>query len=234
MIVLMDIHPHSRPAPPPSRLLLATVALSQPVSTRNPGRTFAGISGISLASFAALLGWGLGLRPDLGAIPTTPLLLYAATCLASFLAHLWAALVPPPGQVLPSAQLAARLPLVLSAITTPLGILLGTGAHGGLSGGHQTGFWLSALPCVSSGLAVAAAPTLLGVCVLHRLFPRGSWRAGLAVGGASSVLAGLALELHCPRSDLLHVGLVHGSVMVAPALILALLGLIAALRPTAP
>jgi hypothetical protein len=198
-----------------------------PVKTRRPARAAAGIALMSLACALSVVFWGLGLRKDLGAIPALPLLLYSAACLVSFGGQLAAALIPPPGQVLPSGHRCSRFSIVSLAITIPVGIVLGVRAHPGVpaTASHLSSFWAHALPCVLDGFAVAAVPALLAVLSLRRLVPRGSWCTALAVGGACGVLAGLALELHCPRSDLLHVGLAHGSVMVMPALLLALLGI---------
>jgi hypothetical protein len=222
-----DSSARARPAPPPSPALLAAVAQAKPVKTRRPRRATAGIILLSLACGLSLAVWGMGLRKDLGTIPTIPLLLYAAACLASFGGQLVAALVPPPGEVLPSSRRSTGMTFVLLAITVIVGLVLGVRAHPGapMAWGHWTHFWSNALPCVLNGLAVAVVPATLGVQALHRLIPRGSWRTSLAVGGACGVLAGLALELHCARVDLVHVALAHGSVMVLPALLLAAIGI---------
>jgi hypothetical protein len=223
----LEASAHPLPVPPPSAALLAKVARMEAVKTRRPARAAAGIALLSVACTVSLLVWGMGLRRDLGAIPTFPLLLYAAACLGGFGGQLVAALVPPPGQVLPSSRRSLGMTIALLAITVTAGTVLGVRAHPGvpLTIGQFAGFWASALPCLLDGLVVAAVPATLAVLSLRRLIPRGSWRTTLAVGGACGILAGLALELHCPRVDLLHVGLAHGSVMVGPALVLALAGI---------
>jgi hypothetical protein len=222
-----DTSTYKLPAPPPSMVLLTEVGGMKAVRTRRPIRAASGIALLSLACVMSLLVLVLGLRKDLGSVPTLPLLLYGAACLTSFGGQLAAALVPPPGQVLPSGHRSSRMSMVSLAITVPVGVVLGIRAHtaGPVNLGHLTNFWAHAIPCLLNGLAVAAVPALLGVRALRRLVPRGSWRMALAVGGACGVLAGLALELHCPRYDLVHVALAHGSVMVLPALLLALLGI---------
>jgi negative regulator of sigma F NrsF-like protein len=223
----LDASVHSLPAPPPSPTLLAAVSRTTPVTTRRPGRTFAGIALISIACVVSLLVWSLGLRRDLGSIPLIPVFLYGAACLASFGAHLATAVLPSAGEVLPAAHRSVRLSFFLATITVPLGILLGVRAHPGThpTVGQLAGFWTHALPCLLNGFTIAAVPALLAIIALRRVIPRGSWRVALPVGGAAGVLAGLALELHCPRFDLVHVGLAHGSVMVIPALLLAILGI---------
>lgn len=215
------------PAPPPSPSLLAQVEKAGPVKTRRPLRAAAGIALVSLASALSLLAALLGLRDDLRAIPPLPLVLYAAACLVSFGGQLAAALVPARGEVLPSAQSSTWMVAVCLGLTVPLGFVVGTHAHPDWPwrSGDLEDFWTHALPCLGHGLAVAAVPALLGVRALRRVIPHGSWRTTLPVGGACGVLAGLILPLHCPRADLVHVGLVHGAVMVLPALLLALLGM---------
>lgn len=219
------------PAPPLSPLLLAALAETRPVKTRRPIRAAAAIAFGSLAYGLSLLVWGLGLREDLGAVPTWPLVLYCAACLVSFGGQLAAALIPPHGEVLPAGARSSSLPLVSLAIAVPLGILLGMRAHPGVPWrfGHLANFWQHALPCLLQGLVIAAVPAALGVLALRRLVPRGTWREALAVGSACGVLAGLALQLHCPRADLIHLGLAHGSAMVVLAIVPALL----AVRPRA-
>jgi hypothetical protein len=168
----------------------------------------AGVALVSLAWALALVG-GLGLRHDLG----SPLLLYAAICLVGFGGQLAAALVPPRGEVLPAGHLS--LSMVSLAVTVPLGIIVGLRAHPTSP--------VAAWPGLADGLAAANVPAFAGLLALRRLVPGVSWRAGLALGGASGVLAGLVLQLHCPRTDLVHLAVVHGAVMVGPAVLLALL-----------
>jgi hypothetical protein len=125
--------------------------------------------------------------------------------------------------VLPDGHRSARLSMLMTAVTVPLGLLVGMhiGEPGvGLSH-HAAGRTWS---CLLSGFLVAAVPATLALLALGRLIPMGAWRTALAVGGAAGVLAGLTLELHCPSADVAHLGLAHGTVMVAPAVLLALLG----------
>jgi Negative regulator of sigma F len=215
------------PAPPLSPLLLAALAETRPVKTRRPLRTAAGIGLVSVAGGLSVLFWGLRLREDLAEIPPVPLLLYCAAGFVSFGAQLAAALIPPRGEVLPAGARSSSLPLVSLATAVPLGVLFGMRAHPGLpwSFGDLTMVWQHVLPCLLDGLLVAAGPALLGMLALRRLVPPGSWREAFAVGGACGVLAGLILQLHCPRADLVHLALAHGSVMVVPALVLAVLGI---------
>jgi hypothetical protein len=196
------------------------------VATRRPARTLAGVVLVSLGCAASLVAWVIGLRRDLGTLPAFPVVLYAIACLASFAAHMAVALVPAPGEVLPAGFRSARLSLVMTLITVPLGLYVGTHVQGDSPAGlvHHHHFWPNALACLANGLGVAAVPALLGVLALRRIIPMGAWKTALAVGAAAGVLAGLALQFHCPITNAAHVGLAHGTVMLAPALILALLG----------
>jgi len=215
------------PPPAPSPELLAAVARTQRVRTRRPARTWLGISLVSVACAVSLLSWALGLRRDLGSVPLVPLMLFTIAALISFGTHLAAALIPPPGQVLPSGHRSARLSVLLSLIALPLGLLVGMHVHGEVPAAimHTHPFWRSGLACLASGLSVAAVPAILGLLALRRIVPMGAWRPALAVGAAAGVLAGLALQFHCPISQVAHVSLAHGALMVLPGLSLALLGI---------
>ncbi len=215
------------PPPAPSSELLAAVEQTQPVRTRRPARTWLGISLVSVACAVSLLTWVLGLRRDLGSVPVVPLVLFAMASLVSFGSHLAAALIPPPGQVLPSGNRSARLSVLLSLIAIPLGLLVGVHVHGDIPAAimHTHRFWRSGLACLASGFSVAAVPATVGLLALRRIIPMGAWRPALAVGAAAGVLAGLALQFHCPISQLTHVGMAHGAAMVLPGLLLAWLGI---------
>jgi hypothetical protein len=214
-----------RPPPPPSPELLAAVAQTQPVRTRRPARTWLGIALVSLAWVVSLVTWVIGLRRDLGSIPLAPLILFALASIATFGIHLAAALIPAAGQVLPAGHRSARVSILLSVIAVPIGLLAGLHIHGDLAATvHPHRLWRSGLACLASGFSVAALPAILGGFSLRRIIPVGAWRPALAVGAAGGVLAGLALQFHCPISQLAHVGFAHGAAMVLPALFLALLG----------
>jgi hypothetical protein len=214
------------PAPAPSLELLAVVEHTHPVRTRRPRRTWLGITLVSLACAASLLTWAIGLRRDLGSIPPAPLVLFTMASLTSFGAHLAAALIPAAGQVLAPGHRSARVSILLSIIAVPLGLLVGVHVHGDLPEAvvHTRRSWSNGFACLASGFSVAAVPATLGLLALRRIIPMGAWRPALAVGAAAGVLAGLALQFHCPIPQLAHVGSAHGAAMVLPGLVLALLG----------
>jgi hypothetical protein len=214
------------PPPAPSAALAAAVAAALPVKTRRPLRTFAGVLLVSLACATCLVIWGLGVRRDLGSVPVGPLGLYALASVVSFAALLAAALVPPRGQVLPGGDRAAKVAALVTVVMIAIGVYVGTHVYGDapVLVLDPRLFGIKALACLASGSAVAAAPAAAGLWALRRLIPVGAWRAGLAVGGAAGVIAGLALQLHCPIIDVTHVAVAHGGMVAAPAVLLSLLG----------
>ena len=72
----------------------------------------------------------------------------------------------------------------------------------------------------------APPPSAALLAVVAWAKPVKTRRPGRTVAGIAllSVACALSLELHCPRVDLLHVGVAHGAVMVLPALLLAAIG----------
>jgi len=83
------------------------------------------------------------------------------------------------------------------------------------AGSHA--FWLSSLLCLDITLAWAAAPLLLAALALRRAFPAApGWRSAL-VGGGLGLLAGAAINLHCPNVDPAHLLAGHGVPVVAAA-----------------
>jgi len=196
------------------------VSEAGPVTTREPLRTVVGVGALSVAAGVLVLAT-VGWRADLLGPSGGPRWLYGLACLVSFALQLSAALLPAPHQVLPASRRARRCSLALLAITVPLGVAVGSATPSALPSTPDV--WSGALHCALISLAAATTPALLGVLVLLRLTPRGPWQSALAVGGAAGTLGGLLLSLHCPRSDLTHLILVHATTVVLPAVLLALL-----------
>jgi negative regulator of sigma F NrsF-like protein len=208
--------------PPPSPALERALAGLRPIRTRRPARVLIGVAGASL-SYAAAFVWKLGVRGDLVRLPLAPFALYAAASVATFLALLWCALVPPPGQVLPSGTTSARVTaLMLGAL---VGLDLAIAAHplagGALQATSLGGFFTAAGRCLATSLGVVVVPVALGLWSLRRLLLVNGWRVLLALGGAAGALGGLVLHIHCAASDAAHVGLVHGAALLLPAAMLA-------------
>lgn len=213
--------------PPPSPALERALADLRPSGTRRPLRTLGGIALASLA-YAALVAWKMGIRGDLRQMPLFPFVLYGASCLATFVALLACALIPPRGQVLPSGSVARRITTWTVSVLVALDLLVAFTSPGGSALGGVTRLeqvFVGGWPCLASALGIVSVPILLGLWSVRRLIPIGGWRVLMALGGAAGALAGLILHLHCPVQDPAHVGLVHGTVLIVPAAILAATGL---------
>lgn len=211
-------------APPPlDPALEDALADLEPVPARRPRRQFATIC------LASLLCGGLmllvaRLRPDLGGLPTLWLVLYCAAWLASFLVITWLVMVPGRGHVMPSWRHAGVGAVIASTGFVAAGLLFDRSAPGLsvssepslrslMSHGHGCLLW---------GTVTSLVPVALGALLLRGTVPVGSRWAGAGMGAAGGSLGGLVLHLHCPVADALHLGVIHGGVVVAGAAIGAL------------
>jgi len=210
--------------PPPSPAIERVLADLRPVRTRRPTRVLAGVAGASLACAAALIA-KLGVRGDLASLPPVPFALYAAAGLSTFLALLWCALIPPRGQVLSSGRTSARVTAVMlgSLVGVDLVIALHPFAAQLSHALSLAGAVAAAGRCLATSLAVAAAPLALGLWSLRGVLLVSGWRVMAALGGAAGALGGLVLHAHCAVSNAPHVALVHGTALLLPAFVLALL-----------
>jgi hypothetical protein len=75
--------------------------------------------------------------------------------------------------------------------------------------------------CLEVGLATALVPVVIGAIFLRGALPVGSRWIAAALGAGGGCLGGLVLHLHCNIVDGLHVGLVHGGVVIVAALLSA-------------
>jgi hypothetical protein len=207
------------PAPPAmSRALEAELAHLAPVRLRRPLRQLALLVAVSLLYGAGLVWW-LAMRPDLHQLPMGWLFGVGLAWLLGFLVPMTLATVPARGSMMPRWRLAGIASVVASVAMIGLGLVLHPGAIEvpGWSGVvHGFG-------CLEAGLETAIVPIVLGTIALRRALPVGSrWiAAGIGAGGGS--LGGLVLHLHCPVASGLHVGLVHGGVILVAALVAAAL-----------
>jgi hypothetical protein len=208
----MSSEPPPSTLPPPSPALLARLEAMRPVRTRRPRLELAAVAAVSLAALAALVTL---FRPR-GDAASTTVLLVSAVCALAFVAELWWALVPPPGQVLPLRRAAAvRVGLTWLVMVAAL-VLAGHDALGG------TPFLPSARACLIAGTLTALVPAALCLVVLRRAVELGGWRIGAVVGGAAGALGALCLELHCPNTELWHVVVAHGGAALVPIVVFAL------------
>jgi hypothetical protein len=77
--------------------------------------------------------------------------------------------------------------------------------------------------CLELGLATALVPVVAGAIFLRGALPVGSRWTAAALGAGGGCLGGLVLHLHCRIADMLHVGIIHGGVVVVAAALAAAL-----------
>jgi hypothetical protein len=195
----------------------------RPVRTRRPARVLACVAAASLASSAAFV-WKAGIRGDLANLPPIPFGLYVAAALSTFLALLWCALIPAEGQVLSSGRTSAPITAVM--LGSLVGADLAIAFHPFTSQPHHAlslaGALAAAGRCLATSLGIAAAPLTLGLWSLRRVLLVSGWRVLSALGGAAGALGGLVLQVHCAISNAPHIAVVHGTALVLPAAVLAL------------
>jgi hypothetical protein len=211
------------PAPTPPPLggeLEAELAALRPVATRRPLRDFAKVACLSLVYGAALLGL-LALRRDMHGLPVWWLVGNGAAWFLGFVVMAYLAIVPRRGAVMPRWRLVG-----IGAALVSLGFV-GAGLMMEPMSPESRTLGLTRLheghACLELGLGVAFVPIVLGALVLRGAVPVGSRWTAAGLGAAGGSLGGLVLHLHCPISDGWHLGLVHGGVVVASALLAAAL-----------
>jgi hypothetical protein len=208
-------------APPLSQLLEAELAQLTPVSTRRPVRQLALLVAVSLIYGAGVLAM-LTLRRDLHELPMGWLLGAGLAWLLGFVVPVYLAMVPRAGAVMPRWKLAGA-----SAIIGALGfIALGLALHPTAPSSAPPLGWehfTSGRGCLEFGLATALVPVVVGAIFLRGALPVGSRPVAAALGAGGGSLGGLMLHLHCPITEGLHIGLMHGGVVVIAALLAAAL-----------
>ena len=83
----------------------------------------------------------------------------------------------------------------------------------------------------ASVVATAVVPVIIGALCLRGALPVGSRWIAAALGAGGGCLGGLVLHLHCHIADSLHIGLIHGGVVVVAALLAGALAPRATDRP---
>lgn len=205
--------------PLPAELEASLVDLA-PVKTRRPLRQLSILAGISVIYGAALVA-GLTTRPDMAELPMGWLAAAAIAWLAGFLLPAYLALVPKAGSMMPRWPYAA-----VAAIVSSVGfVLLGLAVHpsGASSTQYNLEHFARGHTCLEIGLAAAFVPVVIGAIFLRGVLPVGARWTAAGLGAGGGCLGGLVLHLHCPVTDGLHVGLVHGGVVAVSALLSAAL-----------
>jgi hypothetical protein len=206
------------PVPPPGAALEAMLADLKPVATRRPWRDLALVAAASLVYGGGLLAV-LTLRQDMHELPMMWMAGAAVAWALGFVLPLYLAIVPRPGTVMPRWRLAGFAAATCAAAFMLLGLLV-----------HPTGPSSIELPmaqfhrghpCMEVGLLAAIVPVSLGALVLRGALPVGARWAAAGLGAAGGSLGGLVLHLHCPIADAMHLGLIHGGVVLVAALLSA-------------
>ena len=204
--------------PPPGAALEAALAAMKPVKTRRPWRDLALVATASLIYGAGLVAV-LSLRRDRSELPMMWMAGAAIAWALGFVLPLYLALIPRPGAVMPRWRLAGFAAITCAAAFMLLGLLVHP--HGPSSLELGSARFLHGHACMEIGLLTALVPVALGALVLRGSLPVGARWTAAGLGAAGGSLGGLVLHLHCPIADALHLGLVHGGVVVVAALISA-------------
>ncbi len=217
------------PAPGPlSAALEAELGSLAPVAPRRPLRQLALLVGISLVYGAGLLA-ALTMRRDMSELPASWIAAAAAAWLVGFATPCYLALVPATGSMTPRWKWAAASAIVTSIVFIALGLIVHP------SGASSVHYDWARFPhghyCLEIGLATAFVPVVVGAVFLRGALPVGSRWIAAALGAGGGCLGGLVLHLHCHVADGLHVGLIHGGVVVVTALLSAALAPRATDRP---
>lgn len=184
----------------------------------------------------ALLGaisiiYGLGallvmdLRPDLHALPRLWLALYSVAWFASFAGIAYLAVVPARRQVAPNWRYAGMASVIAGASFVAIGLVFDRHVPGqSILTEPTVGSVLErGFDCLSMGVLTALVPVFAGALLLRGRLPVGARLAGAGLGAAGGSLGGLVLHLHCHVADAMHLGLMHGGVVVLGAIVGALL-----------
>ncbi len=190
-----------------------------PVAMRRPLRQLAILVGVSLVYGAGLLAL-ITVRRDVDELPMTWFATAAGTWLLGFLVPAYLAIVPRAGSVLPRWQLGATVAAITSVGFVALGLCIHP--HGPSSLDYSDtiakGHW-----CLELGLATALVPVVAGAIFLRGALPVGSRWTAASLGAGGGALGGLVLHFHCRIADQIHVGVIHGGVVLVAALLAAAL-----------
>jgi hypothetical protein len=206
------------PPPPPGAALEAALAAIAPVATRRPWRDLALIATASLCYGAGLVAV-LSLRRDLGELPVAWVIGSGLAWALGFVLPLHLALVPRPGAVMPRWRLAGFAAATSAAAFMIVGLVVHPRGPSSVDLGWAR--FLHGHGCMELGLLTALVPVALGALVLRGALPVGARWAAAGLGAAGGGLGGLVLHLHCPIADALHLGLIHGGVVLVAALLAA-------------
>jgi hypothetical protein len=206
-------------APPPlSAALDAELGKLAPVATRRPLRQLAILVGLSLVYGAGVLAIATT-RDDAGELPMGWMVGAALGWVLGFVIPCYVALVPRDGAVTPRWRFAAIAAVIASIGFISLGLAIHPGGDHSVHYGAER--FVHGHGCLGLGLATALVPVVIGAIFLRGALPVGSRWIAAALGAGGGSLGGLVLHLHCHVTDALHVGLIHGGVVIVAALLAA-------------
>lgn len=207
--------------PPMSAELEAELDKLVAVPTRRPWKQLATLVAISFVYGAGVLAI-VSVRRDLREIPMTWMLGAGVVWLLGFVFPAYLAVVPAPGAVSPRFRQAAILAALVAVFFVVFGLSwdIPSGAH---SDHYDWDRFARGHTCLEIGLATALAPVIAGAIFLRGALPVGARATAAALGASGGCMGGLVLHLHCYITDNLHIGLVHGGVVVVAAALAALL-----------
>jgi len=202
--------------PPPDALrdrIRAAVAETKPI-----GLTPRGQLAVSIVVVLVAVSIGIALmRPDLASLPTGALL--SVTLGVGLLSTATLVVALSPGSRGLGAPVTALV--ALAAMTAPLyAIITLGGSLGAVADGPDV------RGCFSMSLAIAAIGLAGLTFALRRSVPVAPIARGALLGACAGAWAGLAIHLHCPCGDKLHILLGHA----VPIAIFALIGAVATPR----
>jgi hypothetical protein len=203
------------PVPPPMSVELeASLSDLEAMPMRRPLRQLGILVAVSLFYGAGLL-WVLATRRDLDQLPMGWLAATAVGWLLGFVVPCYFALTPKPGRLTPRWKPAAIAAVVASIGFVALGLVIHPMGPASVQHGWER--FGQGHTCLEIGLAAALVPVVIGAIFLRGALPVGSRWVAAALGAGGGCLGGLVLHLHCHVADGIHVGIVHGGVVVAAA-----------------
>jgi hypothetical protein len=205
-------------APKLSAAIEAELGSLATVRPRRPARQLATVVGVSLAYGAGLLA-ALSLRRDMTELPISWLVATGLAWLLGFAVPCYLALVPRAGSMMPRWRWAAASAIITSVAFVALGLLVHPSGPSSTSYHWQR--FAHGHGCLEIGLATAIVPVIAGAIFLRGALPVGSRWIAAALGAGGGCLGGLVLHLHCRVADGLHIGLIHGGVVLVAALLAA-------------
>jgi hypothetical protein len=214
---LDDLPSLPAPTPPPLSLLLeGELAQLRPVAPRRPMRQLALIVASSLIYGASVLAI-LTLRRDLHELPIGWMVGTGLAWLLGFVVPVYLATVPRAGAVMPRWKIACAAASIGALGFIALGLTLHPSGPSSASLGVAR--FIHGRGCLEFGLATAIVPVVVGAIFLRGALPVGSRPVAAALGAGGGSLGGLMLHLHCPITDALHVGVMHGGVVAIAAVL---------------